>query len=97
MKVQGDINSLSDTPLLVPDFDLLNDLIVGRLFHIRVYIETMKHQEQTVHPEDIVYLMALLENMLASYKNICINNSVKTKKSGYIVNLIRDIQLRLEE
>ena len=96
MKVQGDIDSLSDAKFLIKDFELLNDLIVGRLFHIRICVENIKSQEPCVHPEDIAYLITILENMLSSYTHMYINDSVKTKKGIYIVNLIRGIKLKLK-
>jgi len=81
---------------LEQEFDLFSDALVGKLFHIKTAIENIKCQKPLAHPEDIVYLTQVFDEMLSCYKCKCAARK-NMPQMGYVSELIRGIKKKLRK
>jgi len=96
MQVLGEIEQVHVKGEIERSFDCINDIIVGKLFHIRVCVENFHEQIPQIQEEDLEYLSKLLGKISCEYKKI-FTFRVKRAKSGYVFELIKNIQSRLED
>jgi len=96
MQVLGEVENLRVKGEIEREFDFVNDIIVGKLFHIRICIENIKNQNPLVHQEDIQYLTKLMNKIAFEYKRVPFLHIEKTR-SNYVFGLIKDIESRLQE
>lgn len=73
------------------DYEVFTDLIVGKLFHIKMSIDNIRLQKPAAHPEDIAFLEDIFDKVLCDYKCTC-SCYLDKPKSGYVVQLIGDIK-----
>jgi len=81
-------------PCFEPDFDLFTDVLVGKLFGIKMSVGKIACQMPRAHQEDIGYLSKLFDDLLCDYKTTC-SVFMDKPKSGYVGHLIGDIQSKL--
>jgi len=77
------------------DFDFFTDLLVGKLFTIKMSIGKLACQKPAAHKEDLCYLAELFDDMLCDYKTTC-SGFLDKPKSGYVSCLISDIKVKLK-
>ncbi|MFC1842164.1 hypothetical protein ACFLYU_00720 [Candidatus Dependentiae bacterium] len=75
--------------------EVLTDLVVGKLFGIKMSIAKIKCQRPVYHKEDIVYLRELCDEILYEYKVTC-SSFMHKPKSGYVELLIDQIKCKLD-
>ena len=77
----------------VCNYDLFADVIVGKLFCIKMNLEYIALQKPPAHKEDIVFLEGMFDKILFDYKSTC-SGYLDKPKSGYVVQLIEDIKVK---
>jgi len=96
MQILGEIECLDENNQDLKEFNLIDDVIVGKLFHVRVCIENIKDQKSPVFFDDIEYLDNLVSKIAAEYKRV-FRSHLNKARSNYIVEFIKDIQARLRK
>jgi len=93
LQVLEDFNLVRNKTCTLTDYETFTDLIVGKLFHIKMCFERIEVQKPSAHPEDLVFLDTVFEKILLDYRSTC-SCYMKKPKSGYVVQLISDIKTK---
>jgi len=92
-KLLQDFDLLHNKKCELCDYEVFTDLIVGKLFDIKMKIENIQLQKPPAHVEDIAFLETVFDRILLDYKCTC-SRYLGKPKSGYVVQLIHDIKSR---